>query len=435
MRSDPTKDGLPRKTNAVVERAANLVKRLLREKSGSYAAIFGLSAPFLIGGAGLATEGGLWMYERHAAQNAADTAALSVATAYAANPNSNLVTQADSVIKGYPFMTSADNLAVTVNHPPASGAYAGKSTAVEVLIKIQQSRLLSAIYSSNKVTIGGRAVALVGNGGNGCVLALSATASGAISAQGSTAVTLKNCGIYDNSNSSSGLSAGGSASVTALSASVVGGVTGTANFHTTNGITTGGLPINDPYFSVPLPTFSGCDQHNLTEKKTATLSPGVYCGGLQLNAGADVTLSPGTYIMDQGSLQIAGGATLTGSGVTFVFTSSTGSNFATATINGGAVVNLTAPTTGSMKGLVFFGDRRMPTSSTYKFNGGSGQVVGGAVYIPDGAIEYAGDTNSQANCTQLIGNTITFTGNSVLQLNCSGQGTSSLGTSFARLVE
>jgi hypothetical protein len=61
---------------------------------------------------------------------------------------------------------------------------------------------------------------------------------------------------------------------------------------------------------------------------------------MKINAGANVTLSPGNYVLDQGSLSINGNATVTGSSVTLIFTSSTGNNYATGTINGGATINL-----------------------------------------------------------------------------------------------
>ena len=166
-----------------------------------------------------------------------------------------------------------------------------------------------------------------------------------------------------------------------------------------------------------------------------TLDPGVYCGGMSLNAGAAVTLSPGIYYLDRGSLQVNGGASLTGTGVTLVFTSSTGQNYATATINGGATVNLTAPTSGPTPGIVLFGDRNMPTGTGFKFNGGASQYFGGAIYIPQGAVDFAGGANTSTGCTQLIGDTLTFTGNSNLSINCSGSNIKPIGTSLAKLVE
>jgi hypothetical protein len=83
-----------------------------------------------------------------------------------------------------------------------------------------------------------------------------------------------------------------------------------------------------------------------------------------------------------------------------------------------------------------FGDRNMPTSTTFKFNGGDNQVLGGAVYVPKGNLQYAGGNNADTNCTQVIADTVTFVGNSLLKINCdTTPGTRPIGTSLASLVE
>lgn len=227
----------------------------------------------------------------------------------------------------------------------------------------------------------------------------------------------------------------GNATVSALSVGAVGGISGENKITATQGIQTGQASLADPYAGVPLPAFSGCDQNNAKAKNNVTLSPGVYCGGLDVNAGANVTLQAGTYIMDRGSFKVNGGATVSGDGVTIVYTSSTGSNYATATINGGATLNLTAPTTGNMAGFVMYGDQNMPVGSQFTFNGGSTQNFEGAVYLPKADIKYAGGAEGMDGCTQVIADTITFTGNANIAVNCSQTGISAIGGATAMLVE
>jgi hypothetical protein len=166
-----------------------------------------------------------------------------------------------------------------------------------------------------------------------------------------------------------------------------------------------------------------------------TINPGVYCGGISLNAGANVTLNPGIYYLDQGSLSVNGGATLTGIGVTLVFTSSSGHNYAGATINGGAHINLVAPTTGPTAGIVIFGDRNMTAGTTFKLNGGSSEVFGGAIYVPRGNVTFSGGAASTNGCLQLIADTITFVGNANFAINCVGSGTKAIGSAVAKLTE
>ena len=392
-------------------------------------------SPVLIGFAGLASEGGLWLYEHQTLQGAADSAALSAATRYGVTNSGDLTVQADAVVASYGYPVGTNGTTLTVNRPPTSGNYASNSRAVEVLISTSQPRLLSAIYSSTAVTISGRAVALTTNSGTGCVLALNKSASGSISSQGSSSILLNGCSIYDNSNSSTGLVNGGSATISADTVNVVGGLSGGSGITATNGVNQNVAAATDPYAAVTPPSFSGCDANSLSIKTTVTLNPGVYCNGLKLDAGANVTLNPGTYYIDRGSLAVNGGATLSGTGVTIVFTSSTGSSYASATINGGATLNLTAPTSGPTAGIVIYGDRNMPTNTTFKFNGGAGQILGGAVYLPDASIDYSGGASSSTNCTQLVGDTINFSGNANLAVNCSAYDTKPIGSAKASLVE
>jgi hypothetical protein len=407
-----------------------------RDRSGGYAVIFALAAPGLIGFAGLASEGGLWLYQHQKLQSATDSAALSSATLYGVSASGDLTTQAKGVAATYGYNTSTTGTTVTVHTPPSSGNYTHNDKAVEVITTVSQPRLLSAIFSSGSFTITARAVALVGNSGNGCVLSLDGTASAATSSQGSSAITLTGCAVFDDSNNGSALTNGGSATISAESVNVVGGVSGGSGITTVDGIKTGILPVGDPYASVVPPPFSGCDATSTVLHTTVTLNPGVYCNGFKLNAGADVTLNPGIYYFDRGAFSIAGTASLHGTGVTLVFTSSTGSNYASATINGGASVNLTAPTTGTMAGLVIYGDHNMPLGTTFKLNGGSNQNFTGAIDVSKGDLFYAGNTGGGSPaCLQLIGDTVSFTGNSALQLNCTGVGTKPIGISTASLIE
>jgi Flp pilus assembly protein TadG len=410
-------------------------RAFLRDCSGNYAIIGALMSPVVIGAAGLATEGGLWYHKHQTLQGAADSAALSAAARYGLNVNAPLAPQARSVVAAYGYVDGSNGTVVTVNRPPASGAYTGNTKAVEVIVTSPQARLLSSIYSNASVTITGRAVAVPGSLGTGCVLSLNAAIAGGVESKGTSAVNLSACSLYDNSSNAAALVNGGTASINAESVNVVGSISGGAGITTTNGVNVGVSPTTDPYANVPEPAVGPCDYNNKTYKNTVTINPGVYCNGIQLNAGAVVTLNPGVYIIDRGSLQIAGGATFQGTGVTIFFTSSTGNNYADARINGGATIALTAPNSGPYSGIVMFGDRDMPVGTSFKFNGGAGQVLGGAVYVPKGAIEYAGGSNVNVNCTQVIGDTISFVGNSTLKVNCSNYGTKSIGASQAALVE
>lgn len=390
--------------------------------------------PAVLGIVSLGTEYGSWVLEKQTKQGAADAAAVSAAVTYSTGQIFSASPQAYAVSAAHGFVDGVDGVTVTVNIPPKSGNYAGVIGAVEVIVQQPQARLLSALWAKGPVSITARAVA-AGNAGKGCVLVLNESASSAFKAQGTPKITLNGCSLYDNSANGTALRVGGAATVSALFVGAVGGILGESNITATQGIVSGSAPVPDPYAALADPSFGGCSDNNFTAKDLVTIDPGVYCGGMTINAGANVTLNPGTYYLDRGSLSVNGSATLQGDGVTLVFTSRTGKNYATATINGGATVNLTAPNTGPTAGIVFYGDRDAPAGTLFKFNGGASQNFGGALYLPKGDVTFAGGADTGTGCTQIVADTIAFVGNSNLAIDCSGYSTNPIGTAAAMLVE
>jgi hypothetical protein len=409
------------------ERRANFVAA----EDGNIVVIFAMAAPVLLGVAGLAIDVGRWELAHRGLQRAADSAVMSAAVAYQASGDASLPTQAKAIAANYNFVDGVAETSVTVHRPPSSGAYMSNAGAVEVIVTQPQPRIFSALFGSSMIAERARAVAI--GGSNACVLALSQTATPAINAQGNVNVAANGCAIYSDSKASNSINVGGTAQVSALQVGAVGGIADQSKITTTKGITHGGV-LGDPYAGVTTPSGSGCDQTNFSSKKTETISPGTYCKGFTLNAGANVTMSPGVYFMDRGTFTINGGATLTGTGVTIVFTSSTNSNYADAKIAGGAVVNLTAPSSGATAGIVMFGDRKMPLDTTFNLAGGSTQSLNGAVYFPKGAVTYAGGASTFNGCTQVIADIISFVGSSGLATNCTAMGVKKIG-SAAQLLE
>jgi hypothetical protein len=381
-----------------------------------------LALPVVLGAAAFGTEEGLLVYKQRQMQHAADSSAVSAAAAYTAG-STNVATHADSVAASYGFVTST-NSTVTVSQPPQSGPNQNNTQAIEVIITQSQPRLFSSLWGAAPVPVSARAVAVAQD--QGCVLALDSTASNAFSAQGSVGVNLVNCALYDNSNNAQAMSLGGSATLSTQFVGVVGGISGSQNISTVDGTVAGYHAISDPYASVTPPSFSGCDHNNYSTHGVAVLSPGVYCGGMSLGAGAIVTLMPGTYYLDRGSLSMSGSALLTGVSVTLVFTSSTGSNYATANLTGGATINLVAPNSGTMAGIAIYGDHNMPLGTQFDFRGGNNQAIGGAIELPRASVNWVGNASTQQPCTQLIADTIQFVGDSGLSVNCGGYGTKPL---------
>src|SRR5579875_453246 len=194
-----------------------------------------------------------------------------------------------------------------------------------------------------------------------------------------------------------------------------------------------------------IPSYSGCNQTNysLAPNTTATIAPGVYCGGM--NIQGNLTLQPGTYIIDGGNFTVNAQAAITGTGVTIILTSSSGTNYGTVTINGGATVSLTAPAAGAaagVPGIALWIDRNAPLATDYlnggsnqningviympsqqvSFKGGSNQNINGVIYMPSQQVSFNGGSSQATTCLQLIALSVTFSGNSdtyITQTGCS----------------
>ena len=389
-------------------------------------------SPVVLGLVGLGVDVGMWEKSHKLMQEASDASAVSAAVAYLKGSVPSPVTQGQSIAGSFGFVNGANGAVVTVNQPPASGNYKANPYAVEVIITQPQPALFSAVLGQGPVTVAARSVAIA-SAASSCILALDRTASVGIGVQGSPSVAANNCSVWSDSNTATSVDVGGSATLSASGVGAMGGVYGQSSISTTSGIVTNGSYIADPYSLVNFPSYSGCDKNNYSTNKSVTINPGVYCNGITLKAGASVTMTPGVYYVDRGALDLAGQASLSGTGVTIVFTSSTGSNYATAKITGGATVNLTAPTTGPLAGIVLYSDRSAPVGTSYALAGGMTQVLTGTVYLPKGAVNYAGGATGNT-CSQIIGDTISFVGNSSFAMQCANTGVKLIGAT-AQIVE
>jgi hypothetical protein len=413
---------------------------LVQDRSGATAMIVGLSASMLVGFAGLGTEMGLWYFNHRNLQNATDSAAMS-AEAAIYHGSATWVAEAKATAARYGFVDGTGGVTVTVNKPPQSGPNVGNADDVEVIITEPQTRLFTAMFSNSAISQTARAVAQIQTNGNGCVVTLDKNAVIDLFDNGNTQLNLVGCDLYVNSSASDALDQVGNAEITARSAYVVGGISDTANssLTTTNGRFTGVAPTADPYAGVTQPTPSSCTANNASYSGTVTLQPGTYCGGIQFTGNANVTLSPGVYIVDGGTFQAAGNTVITGTGGVTIYLTGSGSNYATMNVAGNATINITPPTSGDTAGIGIMQDRNAPQNASASANAisGNGAVVAGVIYFPNQGLTFNGNGSMAApGCSQIVALTLTFHGNSQFQTNCTGTpGVVKIGAIPARLVE
>ena len=162
-------------------------------------------------------------------------------------------------------------------------------------------------------------------------------------------VTAPQCAVQANSKHPSSLYVSADSQMTSTVICSSGGVKGGGTFEPS--------PQTDcPRSTISLssrtpPSVGGCDYLDTDiPAGNRSISPGVYCGGLKLQAGAVVTAEPGTYVISGGPLVVADSARLSGEYVGFYFQDDT----AVFDFKPGATIDLKAPRDGAMAGLLFF---------------------------------------------------------------------------------
>jgi Flp pilus assembly protein TadG len=402
----------------------------LNDRRGGVAPLLALAALPIMGTVGAAIDYSRANSARAAMQAAADSTSLIIARNMSKQPAGDAIAEASAY-----FAASFHRADVQINLVGATPGAAGDKKTIEVSAQGSINTSVLRVMGVSAIPLNVTSSAASVFDGYGCVLALDKEANDTFLGQGSTNVALKGCSLYDNSKHNEAMTVGGSAKISARSVGVVGGITpGSYGLTADLGIATGILPIDDPYKNVEPPSPGGCTEQNYKTNVSVTLNPGVYCNGIAIHSGATVTLNPGIYYIDGGDLVVNGNAGLVGNGVTVVFTSKNKNSYGTAVFNGTATINLTAMTYGATAGIVLFGDRKMPKNTIFKLNGGATQSFGGAVYLPQAAIDFIGGNGSTAACTQLIGNKISFSGNSSLALSCNSYQTKPFGTWSIRIT-
>ena len=407
------------------------VAALAGDKRGIIAVMFALMLPLMLGFIGLGVETALWYKSHRDLQSAADAAA--IAATYEVKSASDAATRRAASLREaerHVFDESSSSDSFDINMPPTTGSYQGDANAVEIQLTKTVALMFSNWFLDSDVSLDTRAVATVTSSSEACVLALDTSSSSTLSSSGAATTTLTGCSLAVNSSHSSALTLTGGATFTADCASIVGGITGSDQLITTcANPQANALPVSDPYESVDEPTSTGCDHTNYSANNE-TLSPGTYCKGI--NFSGSVTLNSGVYFIDAGTFKINSGATVTSAsgGVTIFLTKQdSGPKYADVSINGGATVDMSAQTSGDYAGLLFYQDDDTPLSppSTHTINGGASIDLTGALYFPNGNVNYTGGAETgSGSCMQIVAQTVSFSSDAKMNINCSGSGMSSL---------
>jgi Flp pilus assembly protein TadG len=343
------------------------LRRFLRMEHGSVALQFGLASAALVGVAALAVDFTGANMIRAKLRNAADTAAIAGAKVIVAEGTQQ---EAEGV--------ADDHLAAAIAGINVDQSIEADVTEDNERVTVELTSERSSMVGSllgGPMTVGVGVTARLGppNGAPICVHALHGSMARAIDATGGTSIDAQ-CDVFVNSTSSGSIKMTGGGGITANAICVHGGVDSGVMSPSPQDC---GVRA-DPFASISPTTPSTCGYTNYSGSSgTYTLNPGVYCGGLNLTGGPNVTLNPGTYVIRNGQLKMSGGGSMTGTGVTFVFEGTSHVD-----LSGGGTYHLVAPTTGPFKSFVFFQRPSANPGAVATMKGGGGTYFEGIIYFP-----------------------------------------------------
>ena len=424
-----------------------LLKKLFKDRRGNTLAIAAACLPLVVGAAGLATDTIQWTLWKRQIQRAADSAAM--AGVYDRSAATGATTNTPTAVCHDIALNLHTWMSLQATSPCAGGvgsysaiSYPANTTfvtnQVTVTLRVQQSLPFSSMFMSSAPLIQASSTAgSVSAGGPACVQALEPTAVTGLSNNGNTTVNAPTCILYSNSPASNAASAGGSSNITALAIAAVGGISQSNNWHVQQYIPYS-PPLPDPFANVNVdPSDMHCTAASLDDNTNWATLGNTNCFssiGLQPNRTINVPANFGPIYVNGGSVDLKG--TFNCTGCTVVLTNQ--SQAANATIgsfssNAQAHNNITAPTTGNYAGISIYQDRRA-TSNSNTINGGSGNIIRGAVYFPKTVLQINGSGTVDASgnavnlCAMWVAKDVTLIGNSSIAISsptdapCAGSG-------------
>jgi len=392
-------------------------RAFLSDRAGSVVILFAIAAPVLALSAGAAIDYARLSSSRASLQTIADGAAIAGAQALRL-ANATSVTVDQAVARFVASRSSASDPPITVTT---------SLTAGNTIVNVQASRTTPAVVNNAigllnmRTTVNAQARA-VGNTQPICMIGLDTSQSKTLEVDVAK-VLATGCQVVSDSTATDGVAISNGAQMQYGRLCSAGG----AQADTTSGYApspqTDCPAIADPLATLPMPTVGSCTQTNLKiTSGSQSLTPGVYCGGLEIGSTANVTLMAGTYIIKDGRLIVKAGASLSGNGVT-IFLTGAG---ATIEVKASASVSLTAPSSGVYTGILMFEDRTVPLYQTHQFESRNAPNMLGTIYLSRGSLQVGlkgggGGAGVAVGATSawtiVVARTISVADNQTLQLN------------------
>ena len=387
----------------------NNKKSFLSDRRGTVAIIFSFAMVPIVAFVGSSIDYARALSEKTRLQAITDIAAQAGAR-IPATANANRI---EAATKSF-AVNAEGTLAATIN-PVITASNAEVNITASAFVPTAFMKIVGI----DEVQISAEATARpqIENGGVACLLALNENAPEGIHMQGINQLQSPDCWAWVNASGSESINAVGASSGAAQGFCTQGEVVGPEHFNPVP--YTGCSPLPDPFKDMhSAPAGAGTCTHNNTRLNngTHTITPGTYCGGLELKPQALVNMQPGVYVIKNGSLKVWAQSELIGDDVVFYFTGSdTGIH-----VQGGGQMTLRGRKEGhSYEGFLFIQDQYSnPGDQGVDIQGGGGVKMEGILYTPTWqvAIGGNGEVNQNAKFWVMVADSFHMEGNGTLHI-------------------
>jgi hypothetical protein len=386
------------------------------ERRGAMLVFVAVSMVVLIGFLALTLDVGAGNRQRRIAQTAADAAALAGAAEIWRNITDPSVikpaAQAEALRNGFNDADPDVQVQVFYEPGPVTGPHAGDGAYVEVVIDKTVPTIFAGIFNFASLGVRTRAVAGVGSYALNCIYSLDPSGPKAVEVKNGGELTT-NCGVSINSTNPNALDVNNSGQLNTQGGgiAIAGGWTGNK---TPTPTPSGGAPLfENPLKDLSMPSVGSCDHTSkVIVAGTMTLSPGVYCGGIEVTTGERANLQPGLYIINGGGIKVGNSGQFYGDEITLINTFDDTHAYGAFDFGTGCKAKLTAPTSGDWKGILMFQDPDAPSNvvNTFACASDESPELTGTIYFPTQTFFFDGSNTSTEVAGTVIAKNVIVSG-------------------------
>ncbi len=264
---------------------------------------------------------------------------------------------------------------------------------VEVTVTVHQPSLIPVSLFPNETTVVGRAAAgLSTEDLPACIIAVAPDASYGVRVVGDGFVKGTNCTVWSNNTGDRSIEILQSGKIEAERLCAAGTGNETSRRHTNPPLEENCRPLRPPPpLDLGAQTAGACTATGtvITDRAQVTLTPGIYCDGLVIDADR-VQLLPGRYVLRNGRFVVRGRTIVRGNDVSILL----GRDAANVIFEGLSDLELSAPSGGQLRGMLFAEDGPPSSRRLVVMRGGADLNAAGTILLHGSEVHYLGKTTT-----------------------------------------